>query len=95
MHYLSRLAAVAALCTLSIGAMAGEAEDLKLSADVKAAIEASAPLKAFNLKVVAKDGNVTIDGAVDQGLQMAEVGMIAEKVAGVKFVFNNILPRQQ
>lgn len=94
MKNLIRLSAAAVLLASSVSVFAGEAEDLKLSSEVKAAIDSSATLKAFNLKVSSKDGNVTIDGTVDQGLQMAEVGMIAEKVAGVKFVFNNIMPKQ-
>ncbi|SCK21507.1 BON domain-containing protein [Vogesella sp. LIG4] len=95
MKKLIRLSAAAVLFASSLMAVAGEAEDLKLASDVKAAIDSSDTLKAFNLKVSAKDGNVTIEGTVDQGLQMADVGMAAEKVPGVKFVFNNIMPKQQ
>lgn len=94
MKKLLKLSTAAILFACSLHAVAGEAEDLKLAGDVKAAIDSNTALKAFNLKIAAKDGNVTIDGAVDEGLQMAEVGSIAEKVAGVKFVFNNIMPKQ-
>jgi len=94
MKTLLKLTITSLALACSLHAVAGETEDLKLAGEVKTAIDANAALKAFNLKITAKDGNVTIDGAVDEGLQMAEVGSIAEKVAGVKFVFNNIMPKQ-
>lgn len=93
MKAFKQLAIAAMLANATFSAFAGEAEDQKLAADVKTAIDNVPALKAFTLKIVAKDGNVTIDGAVDEGLQMAEVGMITEKVPGVKFVFNNIMPK--
>ncbi|SMF31752.1 BON domain-containing protein [Pseudogulbenkiania subflava] len=74
-------------------ALADEAADAALATKVKAAIDANPTLKAFNLKVSGKNNDVTIEGNVDEGLQMAEVGAIAEKVDGVKFVFNNIMPK--
>lgn len=76
-------------------AMADETADAELAAKVKTAIETTDPaLKAFNLKVTSKNNEVTIEGNVDEGQQMAEVGMIAEKVQGVKYVINNIYPKQ-
>lgn len=76
-------------------AMADEAADKELAVKVKTAIETTDPaLKAFNLQVTSKNSDVYIEGRVDEGPQMAEVGMIAEKVPGVKYVFNNIYPKQ-
>jgi hyperosmotically inducible protein len=67
---------------------------------VKAALDADAKLKAFDLKVKGANDkkdpskvDVTIDGTVDTGEQMAQAGMIAEKVKGVQFVNNNIMPK--
>lgn len=87
------VAAVVTMLAISPLVHAGEAEDLELAAKVKTAIESNATLKSFNLRVSSKNGDVTIDGSVDEGLQMAEVGMLAEQVPGVKYVFNNILPK--
>lgn len=86
-------AAVAAMLAMSSFVHAGEAEDLELAGKVKAAIESNKTLQSFNLKVSTKNGDVTIDGVVDEGQQMAEVGMLVEKVPGVKYVFNNIMPK--
>ena len=88
-------------------AVAAPAPAVKPAADaaavaktVKAALDADASLKAFDLKVVGKNDkkdpskvDVTIDGTVDQGEQMAQAGMIAEKVKGVQYVNNNIMPK--
>ncbi|WP_174875886.1 BON domain-containing protein [Vogesella oryzae] len=94
MKNLIRLSVVVALLSSSMAAFAGEAEDMALAEKVKTAIDASSSLKPFNLKVSSKNNDVTIEGSVNEGLQMAEAGMIAEKVEGVKYVFNNIVPKQ-
>ena len=67
---------------------------------VKTALDADAQLKAFDLKVKGANDkkdpskvDVTIDGGVDTGEQMAQAGMIAEQVKGVQYVFNNIMPK--
>ncbi|WP_410499882.1 BON domain-containing protein [Chitinibacter sp. S2-10] len=67
---------------------------------VKVALDADATLKAFDLKVTGANDkknpskvDVTIDGSVDSGEQMAQAGMIAEQVKGVQYVFNNIMPK--
>ena len=67
---------------------------------VKTALDADAQLKAFDLKVKGANDkkdpskvDVTIDGGVDTGEQMAQAGMIAEQVKGVRYVFNNIMPK--
>jgi len=94
MKSLTRFAtAVVAMLAMSSLVHAGETEDLELATKVKTAIESNKTLKSFNLKVTGKNGDVTIDGVVDEGQQMAEVGMLAEQVPGVKYVFNNIVPK--
>ncbi|GGP25700.1 BON domain-containing protein [Silvimonas amylolytica] len=74
-------------------AAAAAPTDEQLAASVKAALDADATLKAFNLAVTSKKAEVTIDGTVDHGEQMAQAGQIAEKVPGVKYVINNINPK--
>ncbi|XZG70675.1 BON domain-containing protein [Chitinibacteraceae bacterium HSL-7] len=67
--------------------------DAALAANVKAAIDADPELKPFDLRVDGKGSDVTINGATENGEQMAKAGMIAEKVDGVKYVFNDIMPK--
>ena len=76
------------------------ADATAIAAAVKSALDADPTLQAFDLKVAGKNDkkdatkvDVTIEGSVDQGEQMAQAGMIAEHVHGVQFVFNNILPK--
>ncbi|AMC35485.1 BON domain-containing protein [Janthinobacterium sp. B9-8] len=61
-----------------------------LAAAVKGSLDNDLALQKFNLKVKAKDADVTIEGAVDEGEQIALAGMIAEKVKGVRYVDNKI-----
>ena len=68
-------------------------KDDALAANVKTALDADSELAPFNLQVTGKDADVTIAGNVDSGLQMAKAGMIAEKVKGVRYVANNIMPK--
>ncbi|WP_283151286.1 BON domain-containing protein [Silvimonas soli] len=95
------IAAALALGTslVSTGAIAADApaaapvSDEALAAAVKSALDADPELKAFNLVVASKKAEVSIDGTVDHGVQMAQAGQIAEKVPGVKYVINNITPK--
>ncbi|GAB7128018.1 BON domain-containing protein [Amantichitinum ursilacus] len=75
-------------------AAAAAPKDAALAANVKAALDADSELAPFNLQVTGKDADVTINGNVDTGLQMAKAGMVAEKVKGVRYVANNIMPKQ-
>ncbi|TJZ77594.1 BON domain-containing protein [Chitiniphilus eburneus] len=68
-------------------------KDAALAANVKTALDSDAELAKFNLAVTGKGEDVTIEGATDTGLQMAQAGIIAEKVPGVRYVMNNIQPR--
>jgi hyperosmotically inducible periplasmic protein len=82
-----------ATAVMAADAAAAAPTDEQLAASVKAALDADANLKPFNLMVTSKKAEVSIDGTVDHGEQMAEAGQIAEKVPGVKFVINNINPK--
>ncbi|HSC79822.1 MAG TPA: BON domain-containing protein [Chitinolyticbacter sp.] len=70
-----------------------ELKDEALAAAVQAALNADVELAPFRLKVSGKGKDVTIEGATDTGEQMAKAGLIAEKVKGVQYVFNNIMPK--
>ncbi|WP_373974002.1 BON domain-containing protein [Chitinibacter sp. SCUT-21] len=76
------------------------ADAAAVAATVKAALDADASLKPFDLKVTGANDkknpskvDVTIDGSVEIGEQMAQAGMIAQEVKGVQYVFNNIMPK--
>jgi hyperosmotically inducible protein len=73
----------------AIAALTGDA----LAAAVKGNLDNDLVLQQFNLKVKGKDADVTIEGSVDEGEQMALAGNVAENVKGVRYVFNNIVPK--
>jgi hyperosmotically inducible protein len=65
-----------------------------LAMKTKAALDADPALKAFDIQVKATDTyDVKLSGSVDEGEQMAQAGMIAEQIKGIKFVFNDIMPK--
>ncbi len=64
-----------------------------LAAAVKGNLDNDLVLQKFNLKVKGKENDVTIEGSVDEGEQMAHAGNVAEQVKGVRYVFNNIVPK--
>jgi len=57
---------------------------------VKAAFAAKPELKANDLKVTIKDGDVTLAGNVDSGAQLYAIATTAQKVKGVKSVFPDV-----
>ncbi|MBM5574192.1 BON domain-containing protein [Deefgea sp. CFH1-16] len=76
------------------------ADAVAIANHVKKALDADPALKPFDLQVKGANDkkdptkvDVTIVGVVEIGEQMAQAGMIAEKVKGVQFVFNNIEPK--
>lgn len=73
----------------SIPALTGPA----LAAAVKGNLDNDLVLQKFNLKVRGKDADVTLEGSVDEGEQMARAGNVAESVKGVRYVINNIVPK--
>jgi hyperosmotically inducible periplasmic protein len=65
-----------------------------LAQQTKAALDADPILKPFDIQVKATDTyDVKLSGSVDEGEQMAQAGMIAEQIKGIKFVFNDIMPK--
>ncbi|WP_240928949.1 BON domain-containing protein [Iodobacter violaceini] len=75
--------------TPAIPALSGDA----LAAAVKGSLDNDLVLQKYNLKVKGKEADVTIEGSVDEGEQMARAGNVAEQVKGVRYVFNNIVPK--
>lgn len=65
----------------------------ELANAVQAALNANPELKKLNIQVSGKDKDVTLSGKVPTGAHMATAGMIAEKVKGVRYVFNNLMPQ--
>ncbi|WP_233201146.1 BON domain-containing protein [Chromobacterium alticapitis] len=64
--------------------------DEQLAVSVKQALDAEPELKALELKVSSKKGEVTIEGLMTEDQQMFKAGQVAEKVPGVKFVINKM-----
>ncbi|QLI81351.1 BON domain-containing protein [Chitinibacter fontanus] len=65
-----------------------------LAMKTKAALDADPSLKPFDIQVKAVDTyDVKLSGSVNEGEQMAQAGMIAEQIKGIKFVFNDIMPK--
>ncbi|UTH72343.1 BON domain-containing protein [Chromobacterium sp. IIBBL 290-4] len=71
-------------------AAVAEPTDEQLAAVVKQALDADPELKALDLKVSSKKGEVTIEGQMNEDQQMFKAGQIAEQVPGVKFVINKM-----
>lgn len=90
------LFASAIAATLPIGGQAlaqsaaAPANDEATVAAVKAALAAKPELKAEDLKVTSKNGEVTIAGTVESGRQLYNVADTAQKVSGVKWVNNEM-----
>lgn len=75
-------------------AAAPAVSDDALVAAVKAALSAKPELKADDLKITSKQGEVTIAGTVDSGRQLVNIANAAQAVPGVKFVINEMFPKQ-
>ncbi|MGH8564351.1 MAG: BON domain-containing protein [Gammaproteobacteria bacterium] len=70
----------------------GEAGDREITAAVRRAIvkDDSLSLNAHNVKIIARDGTVTLRGPVDSTAERTTIGRLAEKTAGVKRVDNQL-----
>ncbi|KMN35941.1 MULTISPECIES: BON domain-containing protein [Chromobacterium] len=82
---------------LSVAALAHAEQtpptDEELAASVQQALNSDAELQTLGLKVSSKKSEVTIEGGMTDDQQMFKAGQIAEKVPGVKFVINNMVPK--
>lgn len=66
--------------------------DATLVAAVKAELAKQPSLKASNLDIFSKNGEVTVKGNVDDGMQLYQIGLAVQKVKGVKAVINGMNP---
>jgi BON domain len=66
--------------------------DAELIAAVKAELAKQPSLKAGNLDISSKGGEVTVKGNVDDGMQLYQIGLAVQKVKGVKAVINGMNP---
>ncbi|MGH8526362.1 MAG: BON domain-containing protein [Gammaproteobacteria bacterium] len=70
----------------------GEAADLDITAAIRRAIvkDDSLSLNAHNVKIITRDGVVTLRGPVESTAERTTIGQLAEKTAGVKRVDNQL-----
>lgn len=66
--------------------------DAELVAAVKAELAKQPQLKAGNLDISSKNGEVTVKGDVEDGMQLYQIGLAVQKVKGVKAVINGMNP---
>lgn len=64
--------------------------DADITANVKAKLAADSSLAAAVINVTTTDGGVTLSGAVNSAAQKDSAGQLAQGVAGVKSVTNNL-----
>ena len=70
----------------------GEAGDRKITAAIRRAIvkDDSLSLNAHNVKIITRDGIVTLRGPVESAAERTTIAQLAEKTAGVKRVDNQL-----
>jgi hyperosmotically inducible protein len=79
---------------LALGTCAiAHAETDQLVEKVKAALAAEPALKGIQLDVSNKDGTITLAGHPDTGAQLFKAAVAAEKTPGVKYVINEMYPK--
>ncbi|CAK0759345.1 hypothetical protein CCP3SC1_300001 [Gammaproteobacteria bacterium] len=57
-------------------------------------LAAKPELKAGDLEITSKAGEVTIAGTVDDGRQLYNIADTAQKVPGVKWIVNEMYPKK-
>lgn len=77
----------------SPAALAQSAGDEALVASAKAALEARPELDASQLTISSKNAEVTLAGPVEDGAALYQIGLAVQKVPGVKYVINDMMPR--
>ncbi len=81
---------------LALGTCAvAHAESDPLVEKVKAAFAAEPALNGIKIDVTNKDGTITLAGHPDTGQQLFKAAVAAEKTPGVKFVINEMYPKEQ
>jgi osmotically-inducible protein OsmY len=67
--------------------------DMALAANVKAALEADPSLKAFNIGIETRDGEVYLTGWVGSQDDVVRAGQVAGSARGARSVKNNLTAR--
>ena len=67
--------------------------DMALAANVKAALEADPSLKAFNIGIETRNGDVYLTGWVGSQDDVIRAGQVAQSAKGARSVKNNLTPR--
>lgn len=67
-------------------------EDIRITADIRKSIvnDEALSVNAENIKIITKNGLVTLRGPVETSAESAKLGAIAAKVAGVSKVNNQL-----
>ena len=70
----------------------GEAGDREITAAIRRGIvkDDSLSLNAHNVKIITRDGTVTLRGPVDNAAERTKIAQLAEQTAGVKRVDNQL-----
>ena len=78
--------------TLTPEEQGGEAADVEITAAIRRAIvkDDSLSLNAHNVKIITRDGIVTLRGPVESTAERTTIAQLAEKTAGVKRVDNQL-----
>ena len=95
----SLLASIAAGSLLLAGqafaqTSAAPMDDEAIVAAVKATLASKPDLHTAGLKITSKAGEVTIAGSVESGKQLYNIADTAQKVAGVKSIYNEMIPQK-
>lgn len=91
--FASAIATALPLGSQAVAQTAAPVDDEAVVAAVKSALAAKPELKADQLKITSKKGEVTISGPVENGTQLYQIGLVAQKVPGVKYVINDMEPK--
>jgi hyperosmotically inducible periplasmic protein len=78
----------------TIDIKAAHKADRKLAHDVRRALE-KASLDVDDVRILAKQGSVSLDGTMPDGDQLSKVSGVAAKVPGVMSVANNLTLREE
>jgi hyperosmotically inducible protein len=85
---------IALMFALALGTSAiAHAETDPLVENVKAALAAEPSLQGVQIDVTNKDGTITLAGHPDNGQQLFKAAVAAEKTPGVKYVINEMYPK--
>ena len=77
----------------SFAQSANTSSDEALVTAVRASLASHPELKADKLDVTSKNAEVTLAGPVEDGATLYKIGLEVQKVPGVKYVINEMMPK--